>query len=140
MSDPRHSARTLALQYLFTDSFKSKSGLSDADFFAIEDLKEIDELKRYDKALFDKIIAGIAEHKDEIDAIISQYAPERPLSEIAKTDIEILRIAILEGFILQLTPPKVAADEAIELAKEFSNDQSRKFISGVLGSIIANKK
>jgi N utilization substance protein B len=139
VSDPRHSARTLALQYLFTDSFKSKSGLPDADFFGIEDLQEIDELKKYDKALFDKIIAGTREHKEEIDEIISKYASERPINEIAKTDIEILRIAILEGFILKLTPPKVAADEAIELAKEFSNDQSRKFISGVLGSIIANK-
>ncbi len=140
MSDPRHSARTLALQYLFTESFKSKTGFSLVDFFAIEDMQEIDELKKYDKALFEKLVTGTRDHKEEIDATIAKYAAERPLNEIAKTDIEILRIAILEGFILGLTPPKVAVDEAIELAKEFSNDQSRKFISGVLGSIIAHEK
>ena len=69
-----------------------------------------------------------------------KLAPEWPLNNIAKIDLEILRIAILEGFILKITPEKVAINEAIELAKEFSNDQTRKFVSGVLGNLFTNKE
>ena len=51
-----------------------------------------------------------------------------------------LRLAIAEGFILKSTPQKVVIDEAIELAKEFSNDQKRKFISGVLGNLFSKQE
>jgi N utilization substance protein B len=51
-----------------------------------------------------------------------------------------LRIAIYEGFIAQKTPPKVAIDEAIELAKEFGEEVNGKFVNGVLGAIYKNYK
>ena len=57
-----------------------------------------------------------------------------------KIDLQILRIGILEGFITKSVPKKVAVNEAIELAKEFSNEQSRKFVSGVLGALISEFK
>ena len=58
-----------------------------------------------------------------------------PIAQIQKVDLEILRIALWEGFLSETTPPKVAIDEAIEIAKEFGGDASSKFINGVLGSI-----
>jgi N utilization substance protein B len=55
-------------------------------------------------------------------------------------DLQILRIAIYEGFIDKKTPPKVAIDEAIELAKEFGEEVNGKFVNGVLGAIYENCK
>lgn len=57
-----------------------------------------------------------------------------------KVDLQILRIAIFEGFIGKLTPPKVAIDEAIELAKEFGGQASDKFVNGVLGALYEEHK
>ena len=67
--------------------------------------------------------------------MIQDNAPQWPISQIKKVDLQILRIALLEGFLLDLTPRKVAIDEAIELAKEFGGQSSDKFINGVLGAI-----
>lgn len=50
-------------------------------------------------------------------------------------DLQILRMSIYEGFLEKITPPKVAIDEAIELAKEFGDESSSKFVNGVLGAI-----
>ncbi|MBU1119658.1 transcription antitermination factor NusB, partial [Patescibacteria group bacterium] len=55
-------------------------------------------------------------------------------------DLQIFRIAILEGFIGKITPPKVAIDEAIEIAKDFGGDSSGKFVNGVLGAIYEQAK
>jgi N utilization substance protein B len=57
-----------------------------------------------------------------------------------KVDLEILRVAIYEGFLTDITPPKVAIDEAIELAKELGGESSDKFINGVLGAIYEQVK
>ena len=55
-------------------------------------------------------------------------------------DLQILRMAILEGFIDKITPPKVAIDEAIEIAKDFGGETSGKFVNGVLGAIYEEEK
>ncbi len=142
MQDSRHNARILALQQLF-ELYFHKQNLDQNDknteLFPINKILEEDEIKDYDKALFRELIEGMPVNEIQIDEIIEVLAPEWPIDKIATMDLQILRIAILEGFILNITPEKVAIDEAIELTKEFSNDQSRKFISGVLGNLIENK-
>jgi N utilization substance protein B len=55
-------------------------------------------------------------------------------------DLQILRIAIYEGFIEKITPPKVSIDEAIEVAKDFGGEISSKFVNGVLGAIYEETK
>jgi N utilization substance protein B len=142
VQDSRHNARILALQQLFERYFH-KQNLDDkesnSELFPITKILEEDEIKDYDKSLFRQIIEAMPINELQIDEIIEVLAPEWPIDKIATMDLQILRIAILEGFILNITPEKVAIDEAIELTKEFSNDQSRKFISGVLGNLIENK-
>ncbi|RIK74442.1 transcription antitermination factor NusB [candidate division KSB1 bacterium] len=142
MQDSRHNARILALQQLFEVNFH-KQNLGEMDensqLFSINKILEADELKDYDKSLFRQIVEAMPINEIQIDEIIEILAPDWPIEKIALMDLQILRIAILEGFILNITPEKVAIDEAIELTKEFSNDQSRKFISGVLGNLIENK-
>lgn len=140
MQDFRHNARMIALQKLFESSFqKELTPNSKIDIFPVNKIQEINETKSYNKDLLDTLLTNFPKYEKEIDHIIGQLAPEWPIEKITPIDVQILRIAILEGFIINITPEKVAIDEAIELTKEFSNDQSRKFVSGVLGTLIENK-
>ena len=132
-TDPRHLARVLALQELFSKDFNKDS--VNTDTIPLTELIELDEITEYDTKLYEKIKEGVIDNNTEIDSIITKYAPQWPLNQIKLVDLQILRIAIFEGFIGKITPPKVALDEAIEIAKEFGGETSSKFVNGVLGAI-----
>jgi len=138
-TDPRHLSRELALQTLFSKDFNGqKEGIVE---FAVSDLSAIDEINAYNEDLYLSLISGVKEKSEEIDTIITKFAPQWPISQMKLVDLQILRIAIYEGFVALITPPKVAIDEAIEIAKEFGGDTSSKFVNGVLGAIYeVNKK
>jgi transcription antitermination protein NusB len=97
-------------------------------------------LDRYEKAIEDKafvheIVEGVHQQTSELDAIIQPIAPEWPIEQIARVDRAILRIAVFELKNMQkVVPPKVAINEAVELAKAFGSDNSSKFVNGVLGT------
>lgn len=111
--DPRHTKRRLIVKNLFAYSFtKQPVG---------RDTKEI--LKRI----------------SEIDALVAKGAPGRPITEINKADLAILRLAVFE-LIENKTPPKVIIDEAVELAKEFGAESAPSFVNGVLGAILGKGK
>lgn len=137
-SDPRHLARILALQRLFSSYFNS--GNQDVSEIPVEQLIELDEIEEYNLELFNGIVDGVNNQKEEIDNLITKYAPQWPISQMKLVDLQILRIAILEGFVGKITPPKVAIDEAIEIAKDFGGDTSGKFVNGVLGAIYEQAK
>ena len=136
----RHLSRTLALQSLFEWDFNNKK----------EDLQEILQHNKKDFAadfddqnfsvdLVEKIKANI----DKLDKFITKYAPEWPIAQITIIDRNVLRIGIYElCFNNKEIPPKVAINEASELAKTFGGPSSGKFVNGVLGSIYRdqNKK
>lgn len=82
------------------------------------------------------IINGIEENKEEIDKKIQQNLKNWKLSRLSKIDITILRISTYEMLYLEDVPDKVAVNEAIELAKKYSSDNSPSFINGVLGNMI----
>ena len=132
-TDPRHLARVLALQELFSKDFNKDS--INTDIIPLTELIELDEITEYDTKLYEKIKEGVLDNTTQIDSIITKYAPQWPLDQIKLVDLQILRIAIYEGFIGKITPPKVALDEAIEIAKEFGGETSSKFVNGVLGAI-----
>ncbi|OGY28566.1 MAG: transcription antitermination factor NusB [Candidatus Woykebacteria bacterium RIFCSPHIGHO2_12_FULL_43_10] len=139
-SDPRHEARKVALQALFEWSFQSL----DVEKIIERDLEECQDQDDFqipgqvdnDLALF--LVKGVTENLDDIDKIIEESAPEWPIEQIAKIDLEALRIAIFELHFAKNVPPKVAIDEAIELGKEFGGENSGKFINGVLGTVVRN--
>ena len=81
------------------------------------------------------LIQGVIEHQYETDKLISRYAPEWPLDQMAVIDRNILRIAIFEFLIIGETPVKVAINEAVELAKTYGSDSAPRFINGVLGTL-----
>lgn len=140
--DPRHQARTTALQALFEWSFNS----TDIEELVKRDAKEYVQIDQknenstpIDEPLALSLTKGVTENLDVIDKIIETSAPEWPINQIAKVDLEILRIAIFELHISRSVPPKVAIDEAVELAKEYGGENSSKFVNGVLGTVIKNK-
>ena len=132
-TDPRHTSRKLALSSIFSWSFSEPDIDKNVETSA-EMLEE--EGISYDNELTKFIVNGVKDHTDEIDKIIEECAPDWPIDKIAKIDLVILRIAIFEVLFGKKTPVKVAIDEAVEIAKEYGNDTSHKFINGVLGTVV----
>ena len=82
------------------------------------------------------ITEGVLENINQLDEIITEFAPSWPISHMSVIDRNLLRMAIYEMTIGGDTPPKVAINEAVELAKVFGSDSSPRFVNGVLGSVM----
>ncbi|OGG30735.1 transcription antitermination factor NusB [Candidatus Gottesmanbacteria bacterium RIFCSPLOWO2_01_FULL_49_10] len=108
--DPRHKKRISLMQELFGLSFGHKA--------------------------INTVAVPPEAHLKDIDLYIQAAAPEWPIDKIAKIDLAILRLALYELLVEKKEPPKVIIDEAVELAKEFGNENSQKFVNGVLGTIL----
>jgi len=109
-----------------------------------KDLRKIVEknIKEFGPGLEDEsfiwqLITGIVKKLKQIDEIIEKAAPEWPIEQITIIDRNVLRIGLYELLYAKKeeVPPKVAINEAIELAKSFSGESSGKFINGVLGTV-----
>ncbi|MDP1629370.1 MAG: transcription antitermination factor NusB [bacterium] len=83
------------------------------------------------------LVKGVLEHWDKINAVIEKSAPEWPLEQVSIVDRNVLRIGLFELLFAnrEEVPPKVAINEAIELAKTFGGENSGKFINGALGTV-----
>jgi N utilization substance protein B len=130
----RHLSRSIAMQSLYEWDFFDKK----------KDLKKITEknLKEFGPGLEDKnftwqLITGVIQSLKEIDKIIEKAAPQWPISQINIVDRNVLRIGLYELLFgdKKAVPPKVAINEAIELAKGFGGESSGKFVNGVLGTV-----
>jgi N utilization substance protein B len=130
----RHLARSIAMQTIFEWDFR---GQPSAGLPAILDqnIKEFGVGLGDEKQFSSDIVNGIIDHLKELDEIIVKYAPNWPLDKITVMDRNILRIGIWEMKFNPGVPPKVAINEAIELAKSYGGPASGKFVNGVLGSL-----
>jgi N utilization substance protein B len=137
--DPRHQARITALQALFEWSYNS-TDINDIVKRDARDYVRFDSQEKQnvqvDNSLALFLTRGVTDNLDSIDKLIETCAPEWPISQIAKVDLEVLRIAIFELYIAKNVPPKVAIDEAVELAKDYGGENSSKFVNGVLGTVV----
>lgn len=130
----RHLIRTVILQSLYEwDFYHQKHDLT-------EILKRnLDEFAPgVDEPEFGWLIAkGVIEHLKEIDGIIVRAAPEWPLDKVAIIDKNILRIGLYELLYAnpEEVPPKVAINEAVEMAKNFGGINASRFVNGVLGTV-----
>lgn len=106
--------------------------LSALDIAELCTLSSSDEVRNYILA----ICASFKEHRDEIDKIISEFAFGWDIERLFKIDKDILRISIAELLYLKDTPHKVVIDEALELAKKYSTDDSPSFINGILARVV----
>jgi len=85
-----------------------------------------------------ELARGVLEHLEDIDALVSKFAPEWPIEQITVVDRNILRLGTYELKFSPNIPAKVAINEAIELAKTFGGESSGKFVNGVLGAMFKN--
>lgn len=137
-TDPRHLSRQITIQMLFAQDFNKENVNPNISEFNSDDLAEIGEIDDYILDMVDSLTKGVLENIEGIDRLITQYAPQWPIEQMKMVDLQILRVAIFEGFLGKTVPPKVAIDEAIELAKEFGEEVNGKFVNGVLGAIYEN--
>jgi N utilization substance protein B len=137
MASNRHLGRIIALQTLYEYDFRTGLGDNSADLDEIltRSLERYDD-KVGDKAFVEQLTRGVAKTAKDLDAQLAPVAPEWPLDQIALVDHEILRMAAYElSQMTKITPPKVAINEAVELAKAFGSENSSRFINGVLGTL-----
>ncbi len=130
----RQLGRSIVLQSLYEWDFYGQKG--DLATIVERNLKEFGPGINEPEFVW-KLIKGIIEHKDDIDTIIRKAAPEWPLEQVALVDRNALRIGLFELLYADRgeVPPKVAINEAIEIAKNYGGPNSGKFINGVLGTV-----
>lgn len=128
MSLTRHAIREEAFQVLF-----ALQNNSDADLETVyQSIPHHDE--KQIPAYVKQVVTGVSDHQAELDKQISSLlASGWTINRLAKADLIILRLALYEIQYVDEVPTAVAINEALELAKTFSNDKSRKFINGALG-------
>ena len=126
----RRIARQLVLQALYEMDVGGHDSTGALERL-IEETKLQGELAEFARSL----LRGVLEHRAEIDAVIEKTAPAWPTAQLAPIDRNILRIAIREFLVDNLTPVGAAINEAVELAKKYGSNSSSKFINGVLGSV-----
>lgn len=130
----RHLARSTVLQTLYEWDFSGQK-LS-PDEILRRDASEFAPGAESDQFM-KNLLNGVIEKQKDLDNIIASAAPEWPIEKIAILDRNILRIGLFELLFAnrEQVPPKVAINEAIELAKKFGGETSGKFVNGVLGAV-----
>jgi N utilization substance protein B len=128
----RHLARILALQTLYEWDFYggAKDAMEVCERNLTDWAPQLDE-----KDFARQIVKGVMDHRDEIDTLITKFAPDWPLPKITTVDRNVLRMGVYELHYNFEIPSKVAINEAIELAKTFGGESSGKFVNGVLGAV-----
>jgi N utilization substance protein B len=126
----RRQARELALQVLYEVDVTDHT---DAEVLARIRAGLEPEAETFE--YLSLLVHGIRAQQTRIDELLGDAAPAFPVAQLATVDRGVLRIAILELLDSSLAPPKVAINEAVELAKRFGGDTSGKFVNGVLGTV-----
>ncbi len=131
----RHLQRSIAMQTLFEWDFNGQKNELLDTYIQRNCAEFAPGVESCDFAK--ELIQLVIDNQESIDALITQCAPEWPLDQVAIVDRNVLRIGIAELVYgdYETVPPKVAINEAIELAKNFGSDSSPRFVNGVLGTI-----
>jgi N utilization substance protein B len=124
----RRENRTAAMQFLYQWSLNTPQNLNrDLEFF----FKDLPEERAYYQ-FGEELIRGAIVHMDVIDEIIRKFCQNWDFNRVARVDLAILRLAIYEMQYRRDIPPIVSINEAIDLSKEFSNLDAKRFINGIL--------
>lgn len=145
--DARHIFRQLVVQNLYFHDYKQTGDPDIQNQLQIHEVNLIEDLELSDRnskvirklekksSAVDELVEKVLKLKKKLDQVITKFAPEWPLDQINPVDLAILRLGLVEGFVDQTIPARVAINECIELAREFGGESNAKFISGVLGNI-----
>lgn len=126
----RRDAREAAVQYLYQREMQGD--LSDQ---ALQEFYEMRGLSPSGRRFCDELLKGWIQHHEEIDEVIAKNARNFEFKRLSAVDRNVLRIACHEILFRSDIPPAVAINEAIEIAKKYSTEDSGKFVNGVLDNI-----
>ncbi len=129
VSLPTTSDMQNKLDELLNISEKTMLAIEIAEMAALEENSDV-------KEYITKITNSFKEHHEEIDEQIKKYALGWDFNRLVKMDKDILRIAICELLYVHNAPIKVVIDEAVELAKKYSTEDSGAFVNGILGKVV----
>jgi N utilization substance protein B len=129
----RRKARMIALQALFEFDVGHHDPAE-----ALERLITDQRVQRETAEFARSLVRGVEESRAELDTQIAHAAPAFPLEQVAAVDRNVLRLALYEILKNNETPVRAAVNEAVELAKAYGSDGSRRFVNGVLGAITAS--
>ena len=93
-------------------------------------------LSQENRTFIQQMASQVISHRMELDDEIWRHAPAWPVAQLPVVDRNILRLAIYEIKLAKDAPPRVAVNEAVELAKQFGSDGSQRFVNGVLGAVM----
>ena len=130
----RRNSREWALQMLFlADANPPPDGIDTtiAEFWELQAVEDAPPEKNL-RDFAEKLVRGVWENRDAIDARISGYLTNWTIDRIGAVDRSVLRLAMYELFHSEETPPVVILNEAVDIAKFFSTRDSGKFVNGVL--------
>lgn len=130
MLNPRTRCREIALQLLYmAEQNDTLDGLAAQRFIA----RRLRDRKLHDAVI--DIVDGVQRHQEEVDGLISRLAQNWSLERMAAIDRNILRLGAYEMLHCPQVPPKVAINEAVEMAKRYSTAQSSRFVNGILNQV-----
>ncbi len=132
----RKKARDNAFKCIYELEFIKDKNLDDILNNCYEENNNSNEEKDY----IQMVLKGVKENLDNIDSIILSKLKNWSLDRIAKIDLAILRLAIYEIIYVDSIPDKVSANEAVELAKTYGNNDSKSFVNGVIAKVIEDKE
>lgn len=126
----RRQSRVCALQLLFQLDIHGSTEHWLADYWAQHPVPpEV-------RAFAEQIVEGVREHRDELDALIGKVAVNWTVARMPIVDRNILRMGLYEFLWLPDVPAKVTVNEAIELAKQFADEEARRFVNGILDKVL----
>lgn len=135
----RRTARRHVLNILFQTEFNVNADVPLKDIIETYD-EEIEKIDPKDMPFITGELEGIKDKDNILVDTINKYAEGWSVERMNKLDVAVLKIAIYEMLFCEDIPDKVAANEAVELAKQFSSDKAPRFINGVLGRVIESKE
>lgn len=131
MSSARSKARKRALDFLYEADIKNVSA---RELFTLRGANELSQ-----ESYVGELLAGVSEHIEKIDELIITYAQGWDMDRMPPVDRNILRLSLFEILWGNTIPTEVCIDEAVELAKSLSTDDSSSYINGVLGRVVKIK-
>jgi len=131
----RRKSRELALQVLYQEELAGQTGLLDFAEFCTHF-----QVNKKTIPYAGKLLEGVRDNRDEINQLISRHAENWRLERMSVIDRNILRLAVYELHYQDEVPTSVVINEAVEIAKRYSTDDSGPFINGILDSMAGKEK
>lgn len=132
----RKRSREIAMELLYQSTINNKESEE-----LIEDyIEQYGEVEEVDRQYISSVVGGVREKQAEIDALIEANLVKWKLNRIPKINMSILRVALYEILFMEEIPNTVSINEAVEISKKYSDDQSAAFINGILDKIEKSPK